>query len=229
MKKIIISISAVSILIFTGCYKGDDKATVRISFSNLPVAKNVQPKTFLDRIRSFFVKDAYAIPEGIIKIHVAAMQGDTVLAKDSIDVEYVQSVNGIDTVELEVPGGDNITILVVAENSYNEVGYYGYNKINLESGKTEDVSVNMEIPDWCEDACTHVIDIGSGCITRPVSWETPGVIAKYYIKNQDTEEFVYIDYQNQTELPTDTDYWLYIEFIPFNIKTEGFDFVIGGC
>ena len=224
MKKITISILAVSILILSGCYKGDDIATIRISLGNLPVAKNVQPKTFLDRIRSFFVKDVYAASPDV---YIAALKDDVALVNISL---YSGDITN-NTVELEVPAGDDITILVVTTNSSNEVNYYGYDAVNLEAGKTEDVNIQMEESTWCEDTCTHKINPPADTCAYPLitTWESPNLKLKYYLKNINTDEIIYEGFNKQAEVSQDTDYQLFVEFLPFELKTVGFDFAVGGC
>jgi hypothetical protein len=220
MKKIIIPVLTAAFLILSGCYKGDDTATVKLSLGNMPVAKNVQPRTFLDRIRSFFVKEAFAADPDV---YIAAMKDDDVLLKVSLYSGEI--INN--TVELEVPAGNNITILVVTTDTSNIVNYYNYSIVDLEAGKTADVSITLKAPDWCEDACEKTIYIDDGCIAVPVSWDLPGVATKYYIEDGDGA-LLYEGYENQTKLDSGT-YYLYIEFIPFNIKTTGFGFYINGC
>jgi len=226
MKKIIISILTAFFLILSGCYKGDDKATVRISFNNLPVAKNFQPKTFLDRVRSFFVKDAFAADPDV---YIAAMKDDNALLKVSLYSSEI--INN--TVELEVPAGDDITILVVTTNSSSEVNYYGYNIVNLEAGKTQNVNIQMDESTWCEDACTYKINppidtCASPLITR---WESPDIKLKFYLKDMNANEIIYEGFDKQAQVNQDTTYQLFVEFVPFDLQTAGpvSEFTVGGC
>ncbi len=59
MKKIIISLSAITALLFTGCFVDSDTATVRINLGNLPVAK-VEKKSLIDRFLMIFSREAVA-------------------------------------------------------------------------------------------------------------------------------------------------------------------------
>lgn len=138
MKKLILTISIMFMLFFTGCYK-EDTATVRISFSNLPVAQ-IQQKSVMDRIRSFFVKDAYAATAD--ELHIAAVKGNKLLAV----INFNKSDVSDNTVEMEVPAGDDILIVVLYY--YFSVtggsGYrYGNANVNLVAGKESDVSISV--------------------------------------------------------------------------------------
>lgn len=119
--------------VITGCYK-EDTATVKISLANLPVAQ-VQQKSVLDRIRSFFMKDAYAATPDL---YIAALKGNKPLEVVILN----RAEAGSDPVEMEVPAGDGITIVILYYTVAS--GYYYENTtVNLSAGKDANVSVNM--------------------------------------------------------------------------------------
>jgi hypothetical protein len=211
MKKIIISILTITFLIALGCYKDDGTAKVRISLGNMPVAKNVQPRTFLDKVRSFFVRDAYAADPDIF---IAAEKDNEILTTVSVNTAEITD----STVEMEVPAGDEITILVV-NASAGIVQNYGTQKVNLEAGKTEDITIGLIPPAWS-------IDTGT-CSNTIASWPKSDFITKYYIKDIDGF-LLYEGYNNQIEVNFGS-YYLYVEFIPFNVETTGFSFDVSGC
>lgn len=159
MKKLILTIITLSIITYTGCYD-PDTATVRINLGNMPIAKH-ETKSLIDRVLGLFVKEAWADPlenvvSGIVKVHVAALSGQSVLATASLDASEIEAYNievvsdvWVSYLDLEVPAGNNITILVVAE-SYNAnndtyyASYYGYNMVDLKPGETTSAQISME-------------------------------------------------------------------------------------
>ena len=85
MKMTILSTYIVSALLIAGCYNGSENGTVRITLGNLQVAENVKNTSFIDKALRLFTSEVYAsaIPGNIIKIHAAAMDGDTILVNKS--------------------------------------------------------------------------------------------------------------------------------------------------
>jgi hypothetical protein len=138
MKKISVLIITMAFLICAGCYK-EDTATVRINLGNIPVAQNIQQKSVLDRIRSFFVKDAYAAG---YPIYIAAVKGNKPL---EVVITNTGEINN-HTVEMEVPAGDGITIVVLYHwMSTGNIFYYGNATVNLEAGKEKDITIDNMI------------------------------------------------------------------------------------
>jgi len=154
MKKIIISILIMFMLIITGCYN-DDTATVKISFNNLPVAHNVQHKSILDRIRSFFIKDAYAAGS---PVYIAALKESDPLVVIITDTDEIAGSNN--TVEIEIPAGDRITILALYD-SLQASYLYGNATVNLKAGEVSDVTVKVintlqaQLDFWYEDIVNY--------------------------------------------------------------------------
>lgn len=154
MKKILWIILAFSIIL-AGCYDDDGTATVRINLGNMPVAQHMQKKSLIDKVLCLFSKEAYAWhPSGIIKIHLIALQGDNKIAIKSIGIDEVtentQNPNH-ETVDFEVPAGDNITIVILGERYetmtalINDIFYYGKTEspVSLAAGKVTEVLVPM--------------------------------------------------------------------------------------
>ena len=227
MKKIFVSIYTVSFLIFTGCYYDSEKATVRINLGNIPIASHVE-KSLLDRVFSAFVKDAYAqtSPQqlGVIRIHLAAYIGDSLIAKESIDTAGLTS----SVVEFTVPSGDDITILVVGENLSNEAAYYGYNHtpVNLKAGKTENISITVDDVNSIWIPYTTFSN-DSSVTPNILFWNSSGVKTKYYIEDQFTSEIIYSGYNLQAEYFSGYSFNLYVEFEAFGLKTPVFNLNFG--
>lgn len=146
MKRTMISLIIASIVIMPGCYDPGKNATVKINLGNIPVAKHVEKKTFLDKVFSLFVKDAYAsyasTDMGISFIHIAALSGDTVIASVSIDATSPDIVTngGTDIIELEVPAGSDRRIVVLGESG-NLITWYGVTDRAYEFAAGDEVDV----------------------------------------------------------------------------------------
>jgi hypothetical protein len=152
MKKIIISAVSVLLLIFSSCYNDDKNAIVRINLGSIPIAKQIENKSFIDKLLSVFVKDAYAqnLPEyGIIKIHLAAYRGSSRIAQQSFETTGMNVFNNM--VEFSIPAGDNLNIVVFAERYegsapvYNDISYYGKtdNDFNIKAGEEKNILIVM--------------------------------------------------------------------------------------
>ncbi len=161
MKKIIISIAAASVFLFTGCFTDSDTATVRINLGNLPVAK-VEKKSLIDRFLMIFAKEAVAQDSeleymGITKVHLGAFdKNNKLLKKQPFDVAQLEEISDDEnepfttTVEFDVPARSGVRIVVLGEIyepdlGGNIAGYYGCSEPqNLTAGATEEVEVQME-------------------------------------------------------------------------------------
>ncbi|HPS57884.1 MAG TPA: hypothetical protein PK514_07235 [Spirochaetota bacterium] len=234
MKKLLLTIITLSIITLNGCYD-PDTATVRINLGNMPVAHH-EPKSFIDRILGLFEKDAYAVPADIVKVHIAAYSGDALLATASINSGDVQlDQKGNDYVELDVPAGKNITILVVGElyigqgTPYAE--YYGYSKVDLETGITSTVDVAVynntathgNYPSW-----STLLAFTYHSLSESLTWNNIGFKVKYHVYgniNPQTENYVLLYSGYDTSISNVGYYYgnrIYLEFEPFSLKTSYF-------
>ncbi len=159
MKKIAITFILIfSITLISSCYDDNGTATVKINLGNIPMAQNLNKKSIIDRILCLFSTNAYAYPySSIIKLHLVAWQNDSPLALSTIDTSELILESPTDAVEFEVPAGDDITIVVLGEEtSYATKGttapsetestirYYGKSEsINLTAGGEATVQVSM--------------------------------------------------------------------------------------
>jgi len=140
------------------CYEQRDSATVRINLSGIPVAKEVPKKSLIDKIFMLFAKEAYAYhPSDVKKIHLVAWKNDSLIALRSLDIsEVVVKDPGkpyIETTEFEVPAGENVIIIVLAEAIYqdplitgtiDEILYYGKSgAISLTASQETSVNISM--------------------------------------------------------------------------------------
>ena len=154
MKKYLIIISALSILFLSGCYESEKNATVRINIGNLPIAKQVEKKSLslIDKILLVFTKNAYAqtVPGSVKNVYLGVYEGEKFLTKLSLTVAEINAVNGI--IDLTIPAGDNISIIVVTDYVYGEdqnsnpiykTEYYGYITRDFKSGETSSVQINV--------------------------------------------------------------------------------------
>lgn len=153
MKKVsVMTILVFSAVIFTGCYDDSKNATVRINLGNMPVAKNVEKKSFIDKVFSVFVKDAYAqnlTDINIIKIHLAAYKGNNLIAHQSFETTGMSITNNV--VEFSVPAGDDLNIVVLGERYegsvpvYNDISYYGKTEssFSINAGEEKNMVIVM--------------------------------------------------------------------------------------
>jgi len=159
MKKIIISLAAASVLLFTGCFIDSDTATVRINLGNIPVAK-VEKKSLIDRFLMIFAKEAVAqevpVSTGVSVVYLGAFDANNqLLAKKSINVTQVEegpvAINTV--VEFDVPARSGVTIVVLGEQVWEGDGsnlfYYGNSiQLVLTAGTTETVEIGMQTFDF---------------------------------------------------------------------------------
>jgi hypothetical protein len=224
MKKIIISLTAILLLIISSCYDDNKNATVRINLGNLPVAKHIEKKSLLDTVFSVFIKNAYAqtLPQdiGVIKIHLAAYNGDLLIAKVGIDTSGMNT----NVVEFSVPAGDNITILVVGETKELDIndnyvsvpGYYGFAVADLKSGETTNVTIsNIKQAKW-DPYGTYGLTFDINCSDSTLSWTDSGVKTKYILKDPYTNEILYEGYETG---PVNLNGDLIVDFEAFDLQT----------
>lgn len=145
MKKIIISLFAITALFFTGCFIDSDTATVRINLGNIPIAK-VEKKSFIDRFLLIFAKEAVAQGEpeilGIGEIKILVLNESEQLYIEKIIPISEYPVNN--KVELTVPAGTNRTIRISAKDKVDPKVVYGAMiQTNLSPGETREIQVHM--------------------------------------------------------------------------------------
>jgi hypothetical protein len=186
MKKIIISAASVLLLIFSSCYDDNKNATIRINLGNIPLVKNADNRSVIDRFFSFFIKDAYAQTDvgfyNIDVLHIAVYSGDTIVTNESFNsADIVVDGNYNSSVELTVPSGSDMTILVVGE--YNSDGIYanylGFNRTALSPGDN-DVSIAMKTM----SAWASSLNAGSVANSGVITWSKLDIPVKYVIEDQ---------------------------------------------
>jgi len=183
MKKLILTIITLTIVASAGCYD-PDTATVRINLGNMPLNKSEQNITFIDRVLGLFSRDANATNAEdyyIDVVHIAAYSGNSAIATASIEAEDVKDYGETGSyVELKVPAGEDIAILVIGESYFYEnnikfrnVDYFGASESEtFKSGETSTVSVNaIETPSWHNEYGYYEINFNSE--TRVASWNEP--------------------------------------------------------
>jgi hypothetical protein len=181
-------------LLLYGCYEEKDRAIVHINLSGMPIAREMPKRSFIDKIFMLFTKEAYAYhPNQVKKLHLVAWKNDSLIALRSLDISEVVVKDPekpyIETTEFEVPEGENIIILVLAEAIYqvqtgetvDEILYYGKAEpLTLVAGK--EASVNIDAISMDSIVSTGIITVtetGSG-----VSWtKLPGA-TKYLIYDE---------------------------------------------
>lgn len=242
MKRIGFIILAVFI-IFTGCYDGNDTAKVRINLGNIHVAQNVMKKSIIDRVLCFFSNEAYAQskPSDIYIVDVAAFNGKSVIATASFDAT---DTGWSDTVELSVPAGNNIKIIVIGEYTLegHYAQYYGFSTVDLQPGTTTDVAVNVygnsdpqgagSDPSW-----TDQLNLNFNSDTNILSWSDIGIPVKfqvyYYNSITYTNSLIYEGYDTQTEVRNIANgcdsVSVYLNFEQFNVKTQAIADTYFGC
>lgn len=144
-------------ILLTGCYDGSNAAKVRINLGNLPIAHNVQQNSIIDKFLTLFLKPAYAqsAPGDVAAVHIGAFDiNNQLLASESININQFPANN---TIEFEVPAGNDRTIVVLGEiateGAYGTVYYIRYygkadtdinnNNLDLKPGSDVTVSVSM--------------------------------------------------------------------------------------
>lgn len=194
MKSIKIMPLIIVALLLYGCYEEKDRAIVHINLSGMPIAKEIPQKSFLDKILMFFTKEAYAAhPEYVKKLHLLALKNESLIALRSLDISEVVVKDPqkpyIETAEFEVPEGENIIIVVLAEAIYqgqtgapiDEILYYGKAEpLTLVAGKEASVNiVAISMDSIVSTGIITVTETGSG-----VSWtKLPGA-TKYLIYDE---------------------------------------------
>jgi hypothetical protein len=164
-------------LLLYGCYEEKDRAIVHINLSGMPIAREMPKRSFIDKIFMLFTKEAYAYhPNQVKKLHLVAWKNDSLIALRSLDISEVVVKDPekpyIETTEFEVPEGENIIILVLAEAIYqvqtgetvDEILYYGKAEpLTLVAGK--EASVNIDAISMGSIVSTGIITVtetGSG-------------------------------------------------------------------
>ncbi|PKL17689.1 MAG: hypothetical protein CVV49_09870 [Spirochaetae bacterium HGW-Spirochaetae-5] len=221
-----------SSLILTGCYQGDDKSTVRINLGNLNAINRVQNKSFIDKILMIFTKEAYAqtAPADLLKIHVGVYNGKILIEKLSLSLSEIPSSK---IIEVEVPAGDNRTILVIGENILNQAGYYGYSNTDLVPGVTAAVTIALQAAFWeplfsPDPAYPRSFAIDNSVSPVRFLWTGSGVRTRYYVEEDFTGNVIYSGYGFETEYSGgEYSFNLYVEFEDFNLKTAPFNLNFG--
>ncbi|HOV08533.1 MAG TPA: hypothetical protein PK482_05410 [Spirochaetota bacterium] len=177
MKSIKIMPLIIVALLLYGCYEEKDRAIVHINLSGMPIAREMPKRSFIDKIFMLFTKEAYAYhPNQVKKLHLVAWKNDSLIALRSLDISEVVVKDPekpyIETTEFEVPEGENIIILVLAEAIYqvqtgetvDEILYYGKAEpLTLVAGK--EASVNIDAISMGSIVSTGIITVtetGSG-------------------------------------------------------------------
>lgn len=157
MKSIKIMPLIIVALLLYGCYEEKDRAIVHINLSGMPIAREMPKRSFIDKIFMLFTKEAYAYhPDEVKKLHLVAWKNDSLIALRSLDISEVVVKDPekpyIETTEFEVPEGENIIILVLAEAIYqvqtgetvDEILYYGKSgAISLTASQETSVNISM--------------------------------------------------------------------------------------
>jgi len=230
----LITILTFVVLLFTSCYNDSKNATVRINLGNMPIAKQVEKKSLIDKVFSVFVKDAFAVDlnndMGVIKLHLAAYNGDILLSQESLDTTGMDTDNNV--VDFTVSAKDNVTILVVGEYDNGDGGiyarYYGYNpeSINLKAGETKQINITMNyIPQWNITDSTKIISFD--CSEGICRWDSADIKVKYVLDYSSDGGSTYINVYSgdKTEFSIQdiTGFYRFrIEFEPFKLKNYEF-------
>lgn len=225
MKKTIISLLAITSLLFTGCFIDSDTATVRINLGNLPIAK-VEKKSLIDKFLLIFAKEAVAQstppPVEITAVHLAAFDSNKqILAKKTITIGNYPADN---IVEFDVPARNNITILVLGENGSQRAGYYGYDAADLNAGETVEMTIHIEAAVWGYFP-NKLISTPSNFSPHIISWESAGIPVRYVLIDDYSDEVLYRGYGTEANVDDSSgSYIFYVEFEMFNLKTAEFNY-----
>lgn len=233
MKKIIFSVYIITLLALAGCYDASGDATVKINLGNIPVARYEQ-RSFIDMFLALFENKAYAqaAPGTVVRVHVSAINGDAILASGSFDIPG--DTDG-SSVELSVPAGNGIDIIVIGENSTGTGEYFGYSKADLKTGETTTVNVSPYTELYTQpDNSTWYDKIGMNIVygetSNTVTWNSPGFHVKYHLYEEEWDGQAYVmvkRYEGYGFSGIDPNggyhYILYLEFEPFGILSEPFD------
>lgn len=228
MKKLLLTIITLSIITLNGCYD-PDTATVRINLGNIPIAKH-EPKSFIDRLLGLFEKNAYAShAEAIVeKVHIAAYTKNSVIATISLDPEDLEMDDVYDYAELQVPAGEEITFLVVGQQTeyVNDMlttyaKYYGIsNKYTLKAGDTVEVPISV----YMNSTWSETIRLNYNPDNNTISWTDPGIPVKFKVMRSYDPTPIYIGYGHScvnNNLQCEDSINLYLVFDSFNnIQTD---------
>jgi hypothetical protein len=225
MKKLhVIIIMLVSAVFIIGCYDDNKNAKVRINLGNIPIAKQIDKRSFLDRIFSVFVKDSYAQTVGdfsIQVVHFGIYAEGELIARESINGNDIAIEGGTSYVELSVPAGNSRTILVLGEFDSDGTlfaGYFGSNTLDLPAGSTKTVSIIMRTE------VGYYYNSKSGNLT----WDYLGGNVRYAVQ-LDGEESIYNGYKNY--IPIDYSechgYTINIVFEDFGLDAENSTYIWG--
>ncbi|MFA5518769.1 MAG: hypothetical protein WDA74_05875 [Spirochaetota bacterium] len=244
MKKIIISIAAASVFLFTGCFTDSDTATVRINLGNLPVAK-VEKKSLIDRFLMIFAKEAVAqeVPEwlGITVVHLGAFdENNKLLAKKRIKATPVSSGSMNTYVEFDVPARSGIRIVVLGEQeeqTENFAEFYGCSvPLNLTAGDIEEVEVQMEYLTNILGGWSYIYEINFWYEGEPgddyvvIKWDRLYGVSNYILKFGYENDFEVIYKGSNEELIyygddlNDGSYQIELEFKFARINSDAVDF-----
>jgi hypothetical protein len=220
-----------SILILTGCYQSNDNAKVRINLGNLHAVQGIPEKSFLDKVMQIFYREAYAqaAPGDLMTVHFGIYTGRTLIEKRSINIADIPSSQ---IIEIEVPAGDDRTVLVIGENTSNQAGYFGFNNVNLKAGETADVTVKLTVAQWDgisldENGVPREVTSTPNCGPAPytITWTHAGLKAVRYLiidTSPVPEEIKYSGYDTEYNDNSSNNYWFYVEFEDFNLRTPGY-------
>jgi hypothetical protein len=226
--KNIITILTFSAVVFTGCYDDSKNATVRINLGNIPIAKQVDKKSLIDKIFSVFVKDAYAqtVYDSLFiqVVHIGVYSDGELITTESINGNDV-AIDGSNNsyVELNVPAGNNRTILVVG--AFDSDGtlfarYFGSNTLDLTAGTTTDVSINMDT----------TIGVNYDSKSGNLIWDYHGGKVKYLVRFNNEEE-IYNGYRNWVSIDYQqcNSYSINIAFEDFGLSAEDLTYYYTVC
>jgi hypothetical protein len=216
-----------SILIITGCYQSNDNAKVRINLGNLHAVQGIPEKSFLDKVMGIFYREAYAqaAPGDLMTVHFGIYTGKTLIEKRNINIADIPSSQ---IVEIEVPAGDDRTVLVIGENTSNEAGYFGFINVNLRAGETADVTVKLTVARWDgtfdENGVARDVTSDPTCGSAPyhMTWTSAGVKAASYLiidNGPVPAEIKYSGYDTEYDDNVSNNYEFYVEFKDFNLRT----------
>lgn len=224
MKKFLIYIISILLLIFSSCYDDSKNATLRINLGNFQAFHAAAEKPVIDRILMLFSKEAYAqsAPGDLLRIHIGIYNGRILVEKRSLSLSDIP-VSQI--IELEVPAGDNRTILILGENNLNQAGYYGYNTVNLTAGETADVTIDIDAAYWeplynPDPLYPRSFVLDDSLTPIRFFWTGSGVRTKYYVVEEFTGTPVYSGYGLETEYTgSEYSFNFYVEFEDFGLRT----------
>jgi len=143
MKKILISIVSILLFVFSSCYDDSKNATVRINLGNIPITKQMEKRSIIDKIFSIFVNDAFAqtSPSDLVRLHIAAVKNGEVLTSVDLTKDEIDAEGSV--VEFSVPEGIKIAIIAVGEMSGGYDLYYDGVYTDLVAGEEKTVNLTM--------------------------------------------------------------------------------------